>query len=94
MMDNPKLVPDWIAKGLISNMKTVKSLDLTPVFATPAHVDHHDYGNEGDVEEHYSRVFHRDYPGRIVAIFYGPNHRADSESYCEMCQARDGQVTT
>ena len=64
---------------------------LTPVHKTPAHVDNTDYGYRGDVEEHYSRVFHRDNPGRIVATFVGENHRADAQAFCDWCQTRDGQ---
>ena len=62
---------------------------LTPVFRSHAPVDHYDYGNEGDVEEHYSNVFHRDEPGRIVAKFFGLNHSADAKAYCDWCQTRD-----
>ncbi len=62
------------------------SSELTPVYKMPAHVDHTDYGNEGDVDEHYSRVFHRDHPCRIVVVFYGPNHWNDSDAYCKWKQ--------
>lgn len=61
---------------------------ITPVFRKAGHVDHYDYGNDGDVEEHYSRVFHRDKPGKIVAIFYGDNHRNDSDAFCDYTNAR------
>ena len=54
--------------------------ELTPVHGTPSHVD--------EVGEHYSRVFHQDHPGRIVAVFHGENHRADSEAYCAWAVAR------
>ena len=64
---------------------------LTPVYKSHAPVDHHDYGNEGDKDEHYSNVFHRDEPGRIVARFFGLNHSADAKAYCDWCQVRDGQ---
>lgn len=65
---------------------------LTPVFNLPAHVE------EWDCEKNrftkcYSRVFHRDHPGRIVAIFYGKNHMADSQAYCDWCQERDSKPT-
>lgn len=64
---------------------------LTPVYKSHAPVDHHDYGNEGDKDEHYSNVFHRDEPGRIVARFFGLNHSVDAKAYCDWCQTRDGQ---
>ena len=69
-------------------------MTLTPAHKTPAHVDHFDYSYPGDVDEHYSNVFHRDREGRIVARFYGENHRADSQAYCDWCQWREGFKST
>lgn len=66
---------------------------MTPIYKAPAHVDHTDYGNEGDKDEHYSRVFHRDHPGRIVATFVGENHAADSQEFCGWCQTKQLQAT-
>lgn len=51
---------------------------MTPAYRTPAHVT-------SDGQQH-SNVFHRAKPGRIIAVFYGENHVADSEEYCKWNQ--------
>lgn len=46
----------------------------TPIFKRPAHV----------FKEQFSRVFHRDKPGRIVAVFYGEDHDKNAIEFCRL----------
>lgn len=54
---------------------------MTPIYKYPVHTTY------DGIQQ--SRVFHKDHPRRIVAIFQGPDHVADSEEFCRLMNPMD-----